>query len=264
MNWYLFRNERIYGPYEIEQLAAFLNREDIVAREGAASWTSAGDDPMLDDLFNGAYQPKLEWFITRQGLPTRGPFTLYALKKIFERSEIGPDDLVRHETWTAEARFGDTKLHRLLTTPGLRLDQITPDMIDVTPRRKSSSAPPPAPTPEQQKGLMARLPKANFEITPTVAVLAALLVLGPIGIYYWYTTVYMTSDAHFYSTHGGKPEGPCCPGCTAETYCRICSERPDLCTCNEPGGCKVYACRVYRMMQNPGGTGMPPPAAPPQ
>lgn len=86
--WYVWREERIYGPYDQEQLSAFLTPDtQVYHRQLATEWTPASSIPALKEILEGRVTPPLEWIIKREGRE-RPPISQSALVRMIEHDEI--------------------------------------------------------------------------------------------------------------------------------------------------------------------------------
>ena len=173
MRWYLLKHQQVYGPYVREQLAAFLKKDDLVAREGSRTWNEAAQDPALTDVLNGKVTPPLEWFVTHRGAPERGPMTRFAVLAQIDRGEITPDDLLRHADWDHPQRLGDTKFYRHRHEPG--------------EDRRPAEMPPPqnigaAPAESKRRKWLPEI-HFDFKFTPPIAAAIALCLLLPSLVY---------------------------------------------------------------------------------
>lgn len=186
MRWYLFKNETVYGPYVEEQLCAFLKHDDLVAREGTQQWLKAGDDALLKDALSGSLQPTMEWFVAPAHRPRSGPLTRAALEAMIKRGDLGPMDLIRHESWTADVALGQTKLYHAIRNPYVKVEDIPAEELTRAPRPTAASG---APLTVSDK-ILAALPKIefDFEFTPRVKAMAVALTLLPVIAYGAYSS----------------------------------------------------------------------------
>ncbi len=179
MRWYLFKNETVYGPYVEEQLSAFLKSEDLVAREGTATWIKAVEDPDLADALSGIIQPAMEWHIAPLHRARMGPLTRIAVENMIKRGELGPQDMIRHQSWQKDVPLGQTKLYHFLTTPYVKIEDIPPEDLIVAPRQVMAPGSP-SPVSFRDK-IVATFPKVRFDfaVTPRVKAMIVAAVLLP-------------------------------------------------------------------------------------
>lgn len=143
MRWFIYKDQKVYGPYTPEQLSAFIDADTAVTREGHEHWVPARQDPGLKDVLEGKVEPALEWYVNRRGHQVLGPMTRSALLAMLERGEIETSDLVRHESWTHEIFLGQTRLYALWKDPTLDLDALSPLELRSAPRIADRTAPSP-------------------------------------------------------------------------------------------------------------------------
>lgn len=242
MRWFVYKNDRVYGPYVKEQLAAFLVAEDLIFRENSQEWKRAGDEPLLEEVLSGYIQPKLEWFITPAGKLERGPFTRTALLAIMTRKEIKPTDFIRHISWENPVSLGHTKLYHAWKDPYIKLDDIPPDELTEAPRERAVNEPPPPPK-TALSTLQKMIPNVefSFEFTPRVmAAIIAIMISPPIFLFA-YDTWYAGSDMEL-TMQLGEPKGPCDKDSVSK---EVCGQKPALCGCSEKGSCGMQGCRMY-------------------
>ncbi len=143
MRWFIYKDQKVYGPYSPEQLTTFIGPETPVTREGHEHWVPARQDPSLRDVLDGKVQPSLEWYVNRRGHQVLGPMTRSALLAMVERGEIETSDLIRHESWTSEVFLGQSRLYALYKDPTLDLDALSPSELRAAPRVRDVAAPAP-------------------------------------------------------------------------------------------------------------------------
>jgi hypothetical protein len=251
MNWFVYRDNTAYGPYLFSQLASFLTRDDLVAAEGSDNWVKAGEEPRLAEIFEGYLEAKLEWWVQPGGKPKRGPFTIHALVKILERSEIGPNDLIRHESWNEMHALGKTMLWEHWKTSGTKLETIPPEQLSSAPKASAAVVPKPPRSGAAQVGGALRRMTADFEFDWKMKLVVLLLALSPPLGYGYYQFWYRGSDAELLSGTGAA-EGPCATDPTSQ---KICGQKPHLCGCGNKGECEMRPCVVYGKMKASGAAG---------
>jgi hypothetical protein len=175
MRWYVYIDERVYGPYGREQLTAFLKPETLVAREGRQDWAAAATDPDLADVLAGAIQPAREWHIARPNKPLQGPYTLQAVVAMIERREIHPRDMIMHQNWSAAMPIGQTRFYAKWRDPTVSLDGFSPEEIRNAPRPKQAAVVAP---PSRASRLRDALPRGG-----PIIIAAAILILF---LYAWH------------------------------------------------------------------------------
>ncbi len=175
MRWFVYIDEKVYGPYSPEQLTPFIREETYVVREGQEMWVHANEDPQLKDVLAGKVQPSLEWFVGKTSKAMNGPFTRSALNTMIERHEIGPADLIRHQDWTECVPLGETKLYAKWKDPHADIDDLSPREIRNAPRAAGAMPNPPSRFGRFLKeARSAELPRGGWAIIG-VAVLALLI-----------------------------------------------------------------------------------------
>lgn len=172
MRWFIYKDQKVYGPYEPERLAAFIDSGTMVTREGGRRWMRAGEDAELKPVLDGRIRPVPEWFANRRGHRILGPMTRADLVGRIESEEIGAGDLLRHESWSSEILLGRSRLYALWRDPSLDLDELSPEELTAAPRAHRRDMPSP---PDEARHRMAR---AWRRLKPGLWwLLAALLLL---------------------------------------------------------------------------------------
>lgn len=245
MRWYLYRNDTVHGPYEKEELKAFLAGSDFVAKEGTDAWIEASKDLDLEDIFVTFIAPDLEWFVTPKGKPTRGPFAQPALLNLLKRKEVGPDDAIKHASWPKAVPLRETRIYRFMTDPTVKLEDVPPDEWKNAPKQKGENAPPP---PALAAKPLADRFRIDFEMTTAKKIAIALVAILPVAGYGVYEYWYKGSDMAFRAQHG-TPTGDCTKD---EISKNICAEQPAKCGCQEKGSCTMSGCDMYAKLKHQG------------
>ncbi len=247
MRWFVYIDEKVYGPYSPEQLTPFIREETYVVREGQEMWVHANEDPQLKDVLAGKVQPSLEWFVGKTSKAMNGPFTRSALNTMIERHEIGPADLIRHQDWTECVPLGETKLYAKWKDPHADTDDLSPREIRNAPRAAGDT---PAP-PSRWRQWITRARSAEMPRGGWILVSIAVLAVAVYGYFLFWGSP-STGPAHYeiVARCGGTPAANCLAD--ARSKC-ICEEKPRLCGCSikqEWGVCKMGTCQAYGAMKN--------------
>ncbi|MEK8022215.1 MAG: DUF4339 domain-containing protein [Candidatus Hydrogenedentota bacterium] len=238
MRWFVYIDNKIYGPYIREQLTTFLAPETRVAREGNETWTTAAEDPELADVLTGRIVPALEWHVSKPGKPFRGPFTRQALMAMIERKEVEPKDLVLHSSWTEAMPLGQTRLYAKWSDPTANLDEFSPAEIRNAPRPKSEHVPAPP-----KSRIRVALPRGGIAL-----LVGASVLIMAYGVYVFQSagsSVTPLADQPVVKACGGPPAGECKADRGSECICR---DKPRFCGCDDKGECGMATCVAYEDM----------------
>lgn len=239
MRWFVYIDNKVYGPYSPEQLSPFLRHDTLVTRTGAEHWTPATQDPLLKDVLEGKISPHLEWFVTRAGKAERGPIGHDALIAMIERHELELRDLIRHQSWPEGVALGQTRLYAKWKDPRMELDELNPSLVTRSPRTIA----PDSPLPPDSRIARARdaLPRGGLWLI-AATVLAIVVYAGHV---FSRPSVMPVGDPR------GVPAVQACGGpatgdCEDDSISRcICEDLPTYCGCAEKGACGMKSCEAY-------------------
>jgi hypothetical protein len=239
VRWFVYIDNKVYGPYSPEQLSPFLRPETLVTRAGAEQWISATQDPLLKDVLDGKISARLEWYVTRAGKPERGPLGHDALIAMIERHELELRDLIRHESWKESVALGQSRLYAKWKDPAMDLDELSPSLVTHSPRHIAPDSP--APPTSKIARARAALPRGGGWILG--AAIAAIVAYGG----------YLASQPS--TLPSGSPQGvpavqacggPASSECDHDSVSRcICKDVPAYCGCAEKGSCGMPSCEAY-------------------
>lgn len=158
-----------------------------------------------------------------------GPYPKAELKKFLK-----PDTLVWDEAsqaWKPAQEFDGLK--DLFKLPGA---EPKPSAKAATQPAQGANAAKPSP-----KGAASRW-SADFEWTLKNQIIAGVLAVAPLALYFGYQYFYMGSDQQVRAEFG-TPTGDCKQDLKASVG--LCKERTALCGCTQKGSCDMPSCRTY-------------------
>ncbi len=254
MSWYVYIDDASSGPYDKEQLAAFLKPTHFVARVGTSAWVEASQDPDLALLFIAPPVPEEivpMWYVTPKGKPQRGRFTPQALSNMLKKNSIGPDDLLRHESWSKGLPIRETQAWKRVSAGAQPEALMEEDWLVVTPETAAAAIQAPAQVaaaPQSAPSLKQRFTTFSFEWTPlNIGIIVAFMAM-PLTGYMIYDNYWRGSDMEFrwkYGTASGE--------CKADEGSRsICEMNASKCGCSEKASCGMASCDRYARFNNMG------------
>lgn len=240
MRWYVYRGETVYGPYEKDQLAAFLTSDDLVLPEGEKEWVPAEAIPEIKEVLAGFVSPRLEWYLIPKGKPQRGPFTRTAVIKIIRRGEVAPTDSIQHESWPEAVPLEKTRIYHFAKDPNRDPNSLPEEDLVAAPRKKDEETP----APPKKRRI-----KFDFELTPGIIAAVCVLLLGPPVLWGGYQFYYRGSSLEAYHQYG-TPSGDCTKDEASRKLCEKSS--PKLCGCETKGSCGMSTCEMYAKIRRGG------------
>ena len=97
--WYVWVDDKTYGPYTCENLLEFLTPDMFTCPENGTEWLKASEIPELKYILEQSGQEPRGWYIKSFGGPENGPYTRKEMDNLIASGKIGENDYFKHIDW---------------------------------------------------------------------------------------------------------------------------------------------------------------------